>query len=818
MWKSWILTAWRNFRKHKFFALINVAGLSLGIAGLVAILLYVLDELKYDRFHANADRIYQINVTTRYDGSETRYSTTSAPLAAAIRSDVPEVEEAARLFGREATIQLMDADSVLVADRKFRESNFYLADPQILNLFTFRFLKGNRTTALTTPNQIILTERIALKYFGSLDAALGKQIMFEGTIPLEVSAVVENYPDQSTTPIELLGHFENYYTLEAPEVREFLMRDWLYNPVSTYALLRAEASAKEVVPKIQALNERYADDRVREHVTYELQPLTDIHLYSDFTFSNDRNAIRYVYMFSFVGLLILLIACINFVNLATVHSLRRAKEFGIRKVIGALKGSLTLQFLLESMMLVFVSFIVALAIVYGLLPAINEMTGKNFSPELLAAPQIAIILIVIFLGTVLGAGLYPAFFISEVNPVAALKGASDTSSGRSYKIRRVLVLIQFTASIILIIFTVVIFRQIRFMEEKPLGFQKDFMLTIPLFSNNPNSILGGGIGAELRGRMNSFETELLKNSAVEAVSVSSGLPGTGAVNALVVTDDIRENDNVFISTISVDYDFIETYQMQLIAGRGFSREAGTDHLEALIANEQAIKRLGWNDPDKALGQHVEVVGKKAVIIGVIKDYHFEGLQQPLRPLLMEVDVSKFNTFSLRLNSMQVQSSIAHVKKEWDSFFPEKVFEYEFLDDQLRRGYDRDRRFGDLMKLLSGMAIFISSLGLFGLAAYIGYQKQKEAGIRKVLGASTGQVFYALSREFIKVMAVSSLLSIPLGYYFASHWLNDFAYRVGVGWIPFVISIGCTALIVFLTTVYQTFKTASVNPVQTIRND
>lgn len=817
MWTTWIITAWRNFRKYKSFSLINISGLSLGLACVIAILLYVLDELKYDRFHSNIDRIYQINVNTTYDGSQTRYSTTSAPLAEAIRLDVQDIERVTRFYGRQATIQLMDTDSTTIADKKYHENNFVLADPEVLEIFSFKFLKGNKLTALNNPNKVILTERIALKYFGSIDNALGKQLLFEGKIPIEVSAVIENYPDQSSIHIELIGHFENYYTLEVPDVRDFLRRDWLYNPVSTFVLVEKGVNSDEVTKKIQALN-RYADDRVRDHVLYVLQPFADIHLYSDFTYLTDRKAIRNVYIFSVIGFLILLIACINFINLSTVHSLKRSKEIGIRKVIGALKSSLTFQFLFESMILVFVSFLIALIGVYTGLLAINSVTGKNFSLQQLAAPEILVILAVIFIFTSLIAGLYPAFYSSNVNPIVALKGGVNISSNKGYLVRRVLVVTQFTASIVLIIFTVVIFRQMQFIREKPLGFQKDFMLTIPLFSNNPNSILGGGIGAELRGRMNSFENELLTNAVIEAVSVSSGLPGNGAVNALVITDKIKATDNVFIPTLSVDYDFIETYNMQLVSGRGFSRDAGTDHLQSLIINEEGVRRLGFIDPEKALGQAVEVMGKKASIIGVIKDYHFEGLQQPLRPLLMEVDVSKFSIFSLRLNDLDVSTSIERVKKLWDTSFPEKVFEYEFLDDQLQQSYEREKRFGELINIFSGLAIFISSLGLFGLAAYIGHQKQKEAGIRKVLGASTGQVFYALSREFIRIMLIAVVISLPLGYFFATSWLEDFAYRIPIGWIPFAISFSCTTLIVLLSTVYQTLKTASVSPVQTIRNN
>jgi putative ABC transport system permease protein len=784
----------------------------------IAILMYVLDELSYDKFHAKAENIYQINVTTGYDGSSTRYATTSTPLAEAIRSDVADIEEVARLFGRQATIQVMDADSTLLSDKKYFEDNFYFADPAILKIFSSTFLSGDQKSSLANPNQVVLTKRIALKYFDSVEAALGKQLLFEGSIPLEVSAVIEDYPDQSTNRIELLANFENYYNIERPDVREFLRRDWLYNPVSTYVLLKEDSNPEDVTAHINALNKKYGDERVREHVAYELQKFTDVHLYSDFSYSSDRNAVRYLYVFSIIGVLILLIACINFVNLSTVHSLKRAKEIGIRKVVGALKSGLTIQFLFESIVMVLLSYIVAIFLMYISLPAINLITGKHLSLQLLLTPEVILLLLTIFIVTSFAAGLYPAFHISKFNPIMALKGLKDPSVSSGFILRRILVVVQFTASIVLIVFTVVISRQVSFMQNKPLGFQRDFMLTIPLFSTNPNSILGGGIDGPLRSRMNSFENELTKEASVEAVTVSSGLPGQGVTNALVTTDKINETDNVFVPFVSVDYDFIETYKMDVIAGRAFSKESGTDHLSSFIANEEAVKHLGFTDPEKAIGQNVGALGKTATIIGVIKNYHFEGLQQPLRPLLMEVNVSKFDIFSLRLSSENVPTTIERVKKVWDNFFPEKVFEYRFLDDRLRANYQREQQFGKLINLFSGLTIFISSLGLFGLAAYIGHQKQKEAGIRKVLGASTAQVFYSLSREFVRIIFISVVISIPIGYFFATSWLNDFANRVPVGWVPFVISFVCTSVIVFLTTVYQTLKTASINPAQTIRNE
>ncbi|MEJ1236509.1 ABC transporter permease [Chryseolinea sp. T2] len=815
---SWLTTVLRSFLKHKSFTLLNAGGLLFGLGCFTAILLYVVDELKFDRFHDNASRIYRINVTTSYDGAGTRYPTTAAPLAEFVARDIPEVEHVARLFGREASLQPISEDSSLVADKKFREPNFYFADPSTLKLFTFSFLAGNSSTALDASNKIVLSRRTAEKYFGSATAAINKLLMFEGSIPMVVSAVYEDWPLQSSNIIDAVAHFDNYYAVETPEVRDFLKRDWLYNPLQTYVMLRPAADPVKTTSLIQKLNERYADERVRDHVIYSLQPITDIHLRSDFTHASDRNAIRYIYIFLAIGVLILLIACINFINLSTVHSMRRAKEIGVRKVVGASRFVLFWHYMSESLLLTVLSGGLAMGLLYYALPLINGLTGKSFDSTALFGTEVLFILIPIILITGLTSGIYPSLFVSRINPVSALKGLKTRIGTGHFLVRRILVAAQFTASIALIAFTLVIQRQIHFMQDKPLGFNKEFVLTVPVFSSNPNSILGGGVGRDLRLRMNGFETEIGNTPSVKAVTVSSTLPGQGAVFALVTTDSIRDTDNLFVPIVSVDYDFLETYDMQVIAGRAFDRTAGTDHLNAFMANEEALSVLGFGDARSAIGKQVNAFGKNGTLIGVIRNFHVQGLQQPLRPLLMEVDVSKFTVFSVRLDNTNVSSSIEAVKTAWNKSFPERVFEYRFLDDQLMEAYQSEQRFGSLIGAFSLLAIGISSLGLLGLAAYVNIQRQKEAGIRKVLGASTIQVFYALSKEFALIFGIAAFIAMPLSYYLSAAWLATFANQVGIGWIPLMLALFITFAVILFTTAVQTIRTASVNPVQTIRNE
>jgi len=423
----------------------------------------------------------------------------------------------------------------------------------------------------------------------------------------------------------------------------------------------------------------------------------------------------------------------------------------------------------------------------------------------------------LFLCTAALAGTYPSFYISRFNPVAVLKGTSVNPQGESFTLRRVLIVTQFTISISLVVLALIFYRQMEFVRNKPLGFNRESMLAVPLFSSTPNSILGGGVDGPLRGRMNGFETELLRENAVESVTVSSALPGFGAVFALVQTDSLKEQDNVFIAATAVDYDFLECYNIEIAAGRKFSREFGTDHLQAVIINEQAVKKLGWKSPEMAIGKSISLMGKNASVVGVAKDFHFQGLQQPLRPLILEVAASKFTVFSMRLDpEKSITESIEHVKNIWDKIFPEKVFEYHFLDERLEQVYGNEQRMVNMMQYFSILAVFICSLGVFGLSAHINHQRTREMSIRKVLGASRRQIFATLSREFVFMVVVAFIIAVPFAWYLSHRWLETFAYRTAVGVLPFLIGGIVSIAIVLLTISYETVKTARANPVDSLK--
>lgn len=814
MFSSWLKVWRRSLRRYGMYTIINVTGLSLGICAVVSILVYVLDELSYDRFHALGDRVYRVNTISRFGDAENRYATTSAPLADAIRADLPAVEEAARLFERQATLQVQSP-----AGEKFREDHVYFADPQIFWILSFEFLAGRGPGALANPNQVVISERLALRYFGSIDAATGQELLFEGRVPLTVSAVFRNFPSQSHLEIDAIAHFENFFSGEREEIANYLRQDWMYNPISTYVLLREGTDPVDATSEINKVKDAHADERVIKGVTYELQPVRDIHLYSVFTFSGAAPGIRSILILSSIGLLVLIIACVNFINLSNVHSLKRAREIGIRKVMGAGKGSLVSQFLSESGGLVLVSFSIALLLLFILLPLINDVTGKAFQVADFINLKIVGSLALLFVSTAFLAGIYPSFYITRFDPVKVLKGISGHRLSEGFLVRRSLIIGQLTISICLVVMAIVFYQQMEFVRNKPLGFDQQGIVALPLFSATSTSILGGGVDGPLRQRMNSFESELLRESAIEAVTASSGLPGGGAVSALVTTQKIKAEDNVFVAVISVDYDFLETYKVEVIRGRNFSKEFGTDHLQAFIINAQAVKQLGWTSPEAAIGEKLGLLGKDGTVVGVVRDFHFQGLQQPLRPLILEVAASKFTVFSIRLqHEVSVAASLESIKSQWDKAFPEMVFEYHFLDDRLALNYESEQRMVRMMETFSALAIMISALGLFGLSAYVNHQRGREVSIRKILGASTEQVFATLSKEFVLMVGIAMLISLPVAVFLALQWLGTFAYKVEVGILPFVGG-GLIAIATVAATIsWETVRAARANPVDKLRAD
>ena len=783
--------------------------LAIGFTCCIAIVLYVQDELSYESFHENKSRIFRITTANNFNGEENRYSRTPVPLGELLKSDNKDVVHVARVATREATAYIAESKT------KFLESNFCFADAEILSIFSFKFLSGQSQTALKDVKSAVITDRIAEKYFGSVANSIGKTIVIENRIELTVTGVVEQWPATTHWTPGIITHFENYYALESEGIADYLRTDWIYTSVFTYALLHDPARAEAVTDHVNRIRMTHADERVKESVRYSLQPLESIHLNSDFSFENNAGALTYIYIFSIVGALVLVIGCFNFINLSIARALKRNKEIGMKKVLGIDRRSLVFQLFGESILYVVVAFLVSVGIIYFIIPVINDVSGKQIVLGNLISIKTVGVVIAVILSTSFLAGVYPALQISRVNVYKALKGQSVVGAGK-FQLRKVLVVTQFFIAITLILFTMVVNRQLEFMRNKSLGFKKDFVMTIPLFSDSFNSILGSRIDIDYRKRMIAFEESVLKNSNIESITCSSFLPGQGAISALIQTDSLTEQSNVFIPLVSVDYDFIEAYGIELLGGRNFSRSFGTDHLQAFIVNEEALRTLGFGTPDQAIGKRLMAVGKEGQVVGVIRNYHVQGLQYALQPLVLEVAASRFSTFSVKVNGEQVQESIDVLKSEWDKFFPESIFEYHFLDETLQQNYENEQRLARVIGYFSIFTYIIAGLGLFGLAVYINEQRSREVGIRKVLGATTSSIFVTLSSEFVKLISIAFVVAVPISVYIAIQWLEGFHYKTSIGVDMFLIVLTITSLIVLLTISFQTLKASRTNPVNVLK--
>ncbi len=811
MLRSWFTLVLRHARKYSLFTAVNVASLVIGFTCCIAIVLYVQDELSYEAFHENKARIFRVTTASIYNGEENRYSRTPVPLGELLKASSKDVEHVARVASREATVLIPDRKS------KFLERNFCFADAEVLQMFTFRFLSGQSQSALKDVKSALITDQIAEKYFGSVANSIGKTIVIENRLELTVTGVVEHWPVTTHWTPGIITHFENYYALESEGIANYLRTDWVYTSVFTYLLLPDPAKANAITDHVNEIRSSHADERVKESVRYSLQPLEAIHLNSDFTYENNSGAITYNYIFSVVGVLMLVIGCFNFINLSIARSLKRAKEIGMKKALGIDRRSLTVQLFGESMLYVVVAFIVSLAVVYFIVPVINDVSGKQISIDSLFSPMTIGIMVAVILVTAFMAGVYPALHISGINVYKALKGHSSAYTGR-FQLRKVLVVVQFFIAITLILFTMVVNRQLEFMRNKSLGFDKDHVITIPLFSDSFNSILGSRIDIDYRKRMIAFEDEVLKNSNIESITCSSFLPGQGAISALIQTDSLTEQSNVFAPLVSVDYDFVEAYGIELVAGRNFSRSFGTDHLQSFIVNEEALRTLGFGSADQAIGKRLMAVGKEGQVVGVIRNYHVQGLQYALQPLVLEVAASKFSSFSVKVNGTQIQEAIAVLKSEWDKFFPESIFEYHFLDEALQQNYENEQRLSRVIGYFSVFTYVIAGLGLFGLAAYINEQRTREVGIRKVLGATMSSIFVTLSSEFVKLISIAFVTAVPVSIFVAVQWLEGFHYKSPIGVTMFFFVLGITALIVLLTISYQTLRATRTNPAEVLKTE
>jgi putative ABC transport system permease protein len=794
MFRNYLKIALRTIWKHKVYAFINIVGLAVGMACCLLISLFVRDELAFDRHHEKADRIFRLvdgfDVESNPDGF---YALSSAPFAPTLKREFPQVEDAVRFLpGRR----------VLVAngEKKAYEDNFFYADGSVFGIFTIPLVKGNPARALIEPNTLVISERMAAKYFGPEDP-VGKTVSINDRDYL-VTGVMADWPRTSHFIADLLGSMKTAERL--PGTRERFFENWVRHEFYTYLLLRDVASAEAVEARLPAFIERHAAAKVKEvlgeKLSSRLQPLTSIHLRSHLQLEIAPNGdIRYVALFSVLAVFILLIACVNFMNLATARSSSRSKEVGLRKVVGASRGQLIRQFLGESLLFTAVALAMAVLLVVVALPAFNALSGKAFGPRdlLNLATGGAILAILIAVGFL--SGSYPALFISAFRPAVALKGGR-TVSGRSL-LRRILVIGQFGASIALIVATAVVLDQLDYVRNRKLGFDKDHVVAIQVRADS------------VKANIEAIKADLKGNPSVLAVTLANGVPGGNlAGDSLdLVTDEGKKR--VSVAMIYCDHDYVRTMGMEILEGRDFSREMVTDAKEAFLVNEAAVRVLGLAKPLETRLEWDDMAGR---VVGVVRDFQYQSLRQEIQPLVFHIAPRYAWVVAVRTRPERIRETMAFLERKWKEYDPAHPFEYSFLDEIFDSIYRGEERLGRIFGLAAGLALVIASLGLFGLALFAVEARTKEVGIRKVLGASPGRIAVLLTREFLLLVLLASALAWPAAYLLMRNWLRNFAYRVEMGPWVFLGSAGAALLVALLTISAQTLKAALADPVKAIR--
>ena len=795
MLKNYCKIAWRNLLRHKGYSFINIAGLAVGITCCLLILLFVQDELSYDRYHEKAKRIYRLTVENQMEGQTFVNALSSAPMVPALLRDYAEIESAVRFFPVDASVM------VSYEGRSFYEERFFYADAAVFEVFTMPFIQGDPRTALAAPNTVVLTAEMAHKYFGEEDA-LGKTLKLNLEHDCVVTGVIKNIPHNSHLHFDFLASFQNVEGILGES-----LQSWTFNPFFSYLLLRPGGSARALEKKIVSLFDDNAGEQLRAiglRLRPLLQPLTDIHLHQLGNEHEAQNDIRYVYIFTAIALFILFIACINFMNLATARSELRAREVGLRKVLGSQRRQLVAQFLGEAVLMAIMATLIAIVLIELLLPAFNAVADRELAVNYRSNwPFVAGLAgLTLFVGVV--AGSYPAFFLAALQPMAVLKGRSG-AGWRAFFSRKALVVFQFGVSIVLIVGTVVVHSQLDYMRHKNLGFDQEQVVVVPIKD------------AGLLAQRQTFKHKLLQNAAITRVTFTSRYPGTGTWGTVARRPDRAEVQVTDMKVLLTDFDFIETLNISLLAGRSFSEERDADAGDRIILNETATRALGWNAPEEAVGKTISAFGNRSgTVVGVVQDFHFQALHMGMQPLLLTPAADRYGYAMMRIAAPEMSGTLAYLKSAWAEFAPQWPFDYLFLDQNFDKLYRAEQRLGKLFAAFGSIAVLIACLGLFGLASFTASRRTREIGIRKVLGATASGIVHLLSREFVKLVLLANVIAWPAAYFAMNRWLQDFAYRVNLKWWTFALAGGVALLVALLTVSTQAIRAALANPVEALR--
>ncbi|MBD1210915.1 MAG: ABC transporter permease [Ignavibacteria bacterium] len=811
MLANYFKIAFRNLWRQRGYAALNIIGLAVGMACCLLMILYVQHELSFDRFHVNADHIYRLNLSAKMGEMDEVVGGTPPPLGERLRQDFPEVERATRIFPLRSTL-------VQYENNIFNEPNVLATDEYFLQMFSFKLLEGSSNLALKDPKTAVITKSTAEKYFGTA-SAIGKTLLLGNEKrEFKVIGVVENPPSNAHFSFGILTSLSSYYV-----VTNVFDWSWVWCQLVTYVQLREGASATALEAKFPQMVEKYAPaafERIGQsfaevkkqggHWDFSLLPLTAIHLHSDRVENplGETGSIVYVYMFSAVAVLIIVLACINFMNLATARAARRSKEVGIRKSLGVSRKYLVAQFLAESLLASVLAAVCALCLIELFLQPFNTLSGKALRLDFMGNPLLTVSILALTVLVGFAAGLYPALYLSSVKPVDVLAGKLRLGV-RSAGLRNGLVVFQFATSVMLIASTILVYSQMDFVRTMNVGFDRENVIVI-------------GNANRLGQKAESFKQSLLAQSSIAKVSYSTTIPGRGSFVDFYKPEAAPLKD-LTLSSYLADEDLVPTLGMKIIKGSNFSKENLADCQSGVLLNEEAAKKIGWSDP---IGQYITYPGgnnSKFKVIGILKDFNSESLRTAIAPFAVFHEASK--TYSIRSSCVvvrvragQTRAAVEILERQWKQFTGDSALDYTFLDEDFDRQYRSEQRLGQVLGVFTAIAIVIACLGLFGLAAYIAEQRTKEIGIRKVLGASVGSIIGLLSRDFLKLVAIAIVVAVPLAWYGMNRWLQDFAYRVNITAWMFLLAGGLALVIAFATVAGQAWRAARANPVNALRSE
>ena len=799
MIKNFFLIAWRNLVMNKTSTLLNVTGLAIGISTCLFIGIWLQRELSYDRFHPNGKKIFRLSNTFKSESESFSQAPSGVAFGAHLTKEITGVKATCRYF--------IDECKLKEGDNQFIEDNCCIVDSNFFSFFGFKLVNGDPTTALNAPNQIILNEKLAKKYFGN-ENPIGKQMLMDGKYPMVVSGVVANSPINSQLQFNVLLPYSFLRKKALEEWKTDMDNFWSGGWPFVYVELNDATKWKEAETAINALASKKAEKEWKENKMsyhYFIQPIEDIHLKSHLRYDAANNgSLARVNIFSIVGIIVLLLACINYINLTTAGAIKRAKETSVRKVIGATRIQLIRQFFLETFIICSVAVLIGLLLVKIMLPKFSSWIGQPYQFPFSISNLMLLLAFIVLISIV--AGLYPAAILSSFKPAVALKG-SFSSSIKGNFIRRSLVVFQFTMTIALIASILIISQQMNFIRNKSLGFEGDAVLEVRFYGES--SVIE---------HYSAIRNELLKSPYIKNVSKHSQNVIGGLGNGWTTTENLKgEEISTSLYNMYVDTTYLDTYNMKLVAGRFFSKDFATDTTKSVLVNEAAVRTFGWKDPKNALGKRFGKGNDERRVIGVIRDFNFESLHKPVEALLIGYS-QRGSRLSLKIDAAHIDDAVAQLKSTWKSGAPEVPLDYSFVEEAIATQYQNEQKMQGTFYVFAGLSLLIACLGLFGLSTFIVKRKVKEIGVRKVLGASVPGIVGLLSKDFMKLVVIALLIGSPIAWYFMNDWLNDFAYRIHIRWWIFLLAGAAALLIALLTVSFQSIKAALANPVKSLRTE